>query len=89
MPRKPSCQSSGSETFSDLLVVKPFTEATSEIARQKTLEQAFLRKHALQVRKRLFLAALNEALQLQDAGEEIRPIFDTVADQLYKSDLND
>ena len=31
---------------------------------------------------------MNEALRLKEAKEEIRPIFDSIGDQLYKADLN-
>lgn len=74
--------------FSDLLEIKPFCEHQASRQREEARETDILRKHAVQVRKRLFIASMNEALRLKEAKEEIRPIFDTIGDQLYKVDLN-
>lgn len=52
-----------SEHLSDILVIEPIDEHIRRKERLKTLHKAFCIKHATQIRKRLFLAALNKGIQ--------------------------
>ena len=69
-------------------MVEPVNEVERHADEVKADWRNFQRRHAVQVRKRLFLAAMNEGLRQQLANAQIRPSFDTVGDQLYASDLN-
>ena len=77
-----------SAVFSEVLEIRPFWEGVAQRDREEARQGEILRKHAVQVRKRLFIAAMNQALRLKEASEEIRPVFDTMGDQLYAADLN-
>ena len=52
-----------SEHLSDILVIEPIEEHFKRKERLKALHKAFCIKHATQIRKRLFLAALNKGIQ--------------------------
>ena len=59
-----------SEHISDILVIEPIEEHLERKERLKVLHKAFCIKHATQIRKRLFLAALNKGIQTKAQTSE-------------------
>ena len=80
----------GSEdaVFSDVLLIEPLSTQQTNKERLRALERQLQQKHAVQIRKRLFVQSLNQALAAKQSDEKIQPMFDTVGDQLYNADLN-
>ena len=74
--------------FSDVLLIEPLSTQQANKERLRAHERQLQQKHAVQIRKRLFVQSLNKALALQQTEEKIEPMFDTVGDQLYNADLN-
>ena len=52
-----------SESISDILIIEPLEEHIRRTEHLKALHKAFCIKHATQIRKRLFLAALNKGIK--------------------------
>lgn len=55
-----------SDHISDILVIEPVEDLMSKKEHLRDLHKAFCIKHSTQIRKRLFLAALNKGMQKQE-----------------------